>query len=295
MADSMQTCEASKKGNNNPQPTPPEEEPEPKKEGDATRSSFPRPSLVPETDWRLVRARLVAGEQATSINGPGTEVGEGVPTSDSLPSSGSHGFYPAVGKRWAHPILSPEAGAVLIASEKLDGMPNFERSVVLLLNGGPGWSKIGPYGLILNQPLPRRIKHVKPKDQALIRTFGACQVHVGGPLDTNKFLLLHATPGVKNFREVIPGVYYGSPDGLEPSAEMMRTKNTLPQDLRFFFGYSGWGTEQLNKEISMGLWHVAACSTDLITGVSNAGLWEEILLLMGGKYAELSKRPRRKM
>jgi putative transcriptional regulator len=50
----------------------------------------------------------------------------------------------------------------------------------------------------------------------------------------------------------------------------------------------------LKKEIAAGLWCVAACSSDLIASASTAGLWEEVLQLMGGKYLELSKRPRRK-
>jgi putative transcriptional regulator len=103
------------------------------------------------------------------------------------------------------------------------------------------------------------------------------------------FLLLHGTPGVKGYREVIPGVYYGAATGLE---EM--TKGNRLLDYRLFFGYSGWGVEQLKKEIDAGLWYVAASSTDLITGHSAAGLWEEILGLMGGKYSELGKRPRRR-
>ncbi|CAM6119382.1 unnamed protein product [Calypogeia fissa] len=252
------------------QPVPEEENPEP-----ASEQASPDPL---EVDWRAFRAKLVVTESVSTSDETGTsseekEAGHSVP----------------LGTRWAHPILAPEAGCVLIATEKIDGQQSFERSVILLLSPGSSNPREGPYGLILNRPLSCRIKDIRPKDRTLVKFFGNCQVHHGGPLDEDMFLLLHGTPGVKGYREVIPGVYYGAANGLE---EIMKGNHLL--DYRFFFGYSGWGVEQLKKEIEAGLWFVAACSTDLITGHSAAGLWEEILLLMGGKYAELSKRPRRR-
>ncbi|KAH8956921.1 hypothetical protein BDL97_07G067100 [Sphagnum fallax] len=226
-----------------------------------------------ELDWRAFRAQLVQSEK------PGSK-------SIGTKSSAAH---------WAHPILAPEAGCVLIATEKLDGQQNFERTVVLLLSPGSSNPREGPYGLILNRPLSRRIKEIKLNDWALVKHFGNCQAYLGGPMDTEVFLLLHGTSGIQGFQEVIPGVYYGTSDGLEPVAEFAKGGNhSLPQGFRFVFGYSGWGSDQLKKEIAAGLWCVAACSSDLIASASTAGLWEEVLQLMGGKYLELSKRPRRK-
>ncbi|KAG6540984.1 hypothetical protein Mapa_017654 [Marchantia paleacea] len=277
-------CEASAqedKGNTVPDDEKSDQNPSPvpKKDADSPGASPPE-SEPPESDWRSFRARLVVSEQQTSEIEE-TETSDGKATNNDLAGT--------LPKRWAHPILAPETGCVLIATDKIDGQQSFERSVILLLSPGSTNPREGPYGLILNRPLSCRIKDIKPKDRTLVKFFGNCQVHHGGPLDEDMFLLLHGTEGVKGYREVIPGVYYGAASGLE---EIMRERR--PLDYRFFFGYSGWSVDQLKKEIEQGLWCVAACSTDLITGHSAAGLWEEILLLMGGKYAELSKRPRRK-
>ncbi len=108
-----------------------------------------------ELDWRAFRAQLVQSEKPGS-KGIGTK------------SSAAH---------WAHPILAPEAGCVLIATEKLDGQQNFERTVVLLLSPGSSNPREGPYGLILNRPLSRRIKEIKLNDWALVKHFGNCQVY----------------------------------------------------------------------------------------------------------------------
>ncbi|KAL2642632.1 hypothetical protein R1flu_010219 [Riccia fluitans] len=251
-----------------------------KKEGNSSGAS--QPQSEPETDWRAFRARLVVSEQQqTSTRSETESTQDNAADHDELAGP--------LPKRWAHPILAPETGCVLIATDKIDGQQSFERSVILLLSPGSTHPREGPYGLILNRPLSCRIKDIKPKDRTLVKFFGNCQVHHGGPLDEDMFLLLHGTEGVRGYREVIPGVYYGAASGLE---EIMRGRR--PLDYRFFFGYSGWSVDQLKREIDQGLWCVAACSTDLITGHSAARLWEEILMLMGGKYAELSKRPRRK-
>jgi hypothetical protein len=111
-----------------------------------------------EMDWRAFRAQLVQSEK------PGNK------------SIGAEGSMMPAAKRWAHPILAPEAGCVLIATEKLDGQQNFERTVILLLSPGSSNPREGPYGLILNRPLLRRIKDIKPKDRALVKHFGNCQV-----------------------------------------------------------------------------------------------------------------------
>jgi hypothetical protein len=111
-----------------------------------------------EMDWRAFRAQLVQTEK------PGNK------------SIGPEGSMMPAAKRWAHPILAPEAGCVLIATEKLDGQQNFERTVILLLSPGSSNPREGPYGLILNRPLLRRIKDIKPKDRALVKHFGNCQV-----------------------------------------------------------------------------------------------------------------------
>ncbi|KAL3695954.1 hypothetical protein R1sor_010030 [Riccia sorocarpa] len=252
-----------------------------KKESNPSGASPPQPDS--EKDWRAFRARLVVSEQQQQAsNRTETEQTEG--------NGGGHDeLVGPLPTRWAHPILAPETGCVLIATDKIDGQQSFERSVILLLSPGSTNPREGPYGLILNRPLSIRIKDLKPKDRTLVKFFGNCQVHHGGPLDEDMFLLLHGTEGVKGYREVIPGVYYGAASGME---EII--KGRRPIDYRFFFGYSGWSVDQLKREIDQGLWCVAACSTDLITAHSAAGLWEEILMLMGGKYAELSKRPRRK-
>ncbi|KAK9740648.1 hypothetical protein RND81_03G050900 [Saponaria officinalis] len=226
-------------------------------------------------DWREFRATLFAQEQAESVE-PGTH-------KESKP----------LGLKWAHPISSPETGSILVATEKLDGVSTFERTVVLLLRSGTRHPQEGPFGVVLNRPLHKKIKHMKPNNLDLATTFADCSLHFGGPLEASMFLLKTVeNPKLAGFEEVISGLCFGSRNSLVKAMELVKKGILTPLDFRFFVGYAGWQFDQLREEIESNYWHVAACSTNLIFDGSLEGLWEETLQLMGGQYSDLSRRPK---
>lgn len=202
--------------------------------------------------------------------------------------------------KWAHPISVPETGCVLVATEKLDGVRTFERTVVLLLRSGTRHPQEGPFGVVINRPLHKKIKHMKPTNLDLATTFSDCPLHFGGPLEASMFLL--KTGGrskLPGFEEVIPGLCFGARNSLDEAAELVKKGVLKSQDFRFFVGYAGWQLDQLKEEIESDYWYVAACSLNLIYGgfpdSSSENLWEEILQLMGGQYSELSRKPKQDM
>ncbi|RWW11466.1 hypothetical protein GW17_00024926 [Ensete ventricosum] len=201
-----------------------------------------------------------------------------------------------VGLKWAHSIPVPETGCVLVATEKLDGVPSFERTVVLLLRLGSRDPRDGPFGVILNRPLHRKIKDMKPSNPNLATIFADCSVHFGGPLEANMFLLRMGDgaplPGLE---EVISGVCFGARNSLDEAAALVKKGVLRPHDFRFFVGYAGWQFDQLLDEIESNYWVVAACSSHLMDGATvdpSSNLWEEILQLMGGQYSDLSRKPK---
>ncbi|KAJ9559833.1 hypothetical protein OSB04_004993 [Centaurea solstitialis] len=224
------------------------------------------------TDWREFRAILYLNQQLM-LN----KQDEGVVQESKR-----------LGSKWAHPLTSPETGCVLVATEKLDGVQTFERSVVFLLGSGTRHPQEGPFGVIVNRPLHKKIKNMKPTNLHLATTFSDCLLHFGGPLEASIFL--YDPEGRKTFLI--------SKKSSRICLLVLETPwmKLRPQDFRFFVGYAGWQLDQLREEIDAGLWHVAACSSNLIFGgtqsSSTAGLWEEILQLMGGRYSELSRKPK---
>lgn len=206
----------------------------------------------------------------------------------------------SLGLKWAHPIPVPETGCVLVATEKLDGVRTFERTVVLLLRSGTRHPQEGPFGVVINRPLHKKIKHMKPTNLDLATTFSDCSLHFGGPLEASMFLLKTGEkPKLPGFEEVIPGLCFGARNSLDEAAGLVKKGVLKPQDFRFFVGYAGWQLDQLRDEIESDYWYVAACSSNLISGglsdSSSEGLWEEILQLMGGHYSELSRKPKQDM
>ncbi|GMH24933.1 hypothetical protein Nepgr_026776 [Nepenthes gracilis] len=227
-------------------------------------------------DWRSFRARLVAAERISRPMGD--------PISSVDPEQVMDYPHPslAIGDKWAHAIPEPERGCLLIATEKLDGVHIFERTVILLLSTGP----VGPTGVILNRPSLMSIKETRSSVLDRAGTFLDRPLFFGGPLEEGLFLLSRPNGGSNGvFEEVMKGLYYGRKEAVGCAAEMVRRNLVGPDDFRFFDGYCGWEMEQLRGEIRAGYWTVAACGPGIIglDSVGKRGLWVEVLGLMGSK------------
>lgn len=195
----------------------------------------------------------------------------------------------SIGDNWAHKIYEPEKGCLLIATEKLDGVHIFERTVILLLATGP----IGPTGIILNRPSLMSIKEMKSSTLDAVGTFSERPLFFGGPLEEGFFLVSPKDENINNndgivansgvFEEVMKGLYYGTKGSVGCVAEMVKRNVVGVGDLRFYDGYCAWEKEQLRDEIRSGYWTLAACSSSVIglASVGSVGLWEEILGLLG--------------
>lgn len=196
----------------------------------------------------------------------------------------------SIGEKWAHMIHEPERGCLLIATEKLDGVHIFERTVVLLLSNGP----LGPSGIILNRPSLMSIKETRSTALDVAGTFSGRPLYFGGPLEAGLFLVSpkrseeeEKEDGIGKtgvFDEVMKGIYYGSKESVGCASEMVKRNLVGIQDFRFFDGYCGWEKEQLRDEIRAGYWTLAACSPTVIgLDYGTLGLWEELLGLLGHK------------
>ncbi|KAK8553149.1 hypothetical protein V6N13_089364 [Hibiscus sabdariffa] len=232
-----------------------------------------KPTL--ESDWRSFRAKLVAVEKA-SKSSSWTDPDTVVDHPPSIP----------ITDKWVHTLHEPEKGCLLIATEKLDGVHIFERTVILLLSMGP----IGPSGIILNRPSLMSIKEMRSPILDIAGTFSDRPLFFGGPLEEGLFLVSpkrddNGTRKSGVFEQVMEGLYYGKKESVGCAAEMVKRDVIGAGDLRFFDGYCGWEKEQLNEEVRAGYWTIAASSPNAIglANVGNVGLWDEILGLLGPK------------
>ena len=159
-----------------------------------------------------------------------------------------------------------ESGQLLVATPLL-GDPNFERTVVLLLEH----SDEGALGVVLNRPSDLAVGDILP-DWADLAT-PPDEVFHGGQVSTDSALALVRTTGepvigVRSLPHEVGVVDLDTPTELVQNAV---------QALRVFAGYAGWGAGQLEGEIEEGAWFVVDTLPEDAFTADPDSLWRRVL------------------
>lgn len=172
-------------------------------------------------------------------------------------------------------------GRLLVSTPGL-GDPNFDRSVVLLLEHDPD----GALGVILNRPSTTAVGEVLPAWSDL--TSEPPVVFAGGPVDSTAAICLGSTR---------PGAVNGAVQALTPTLGVVDLDGDpalLSADVayvRVFAGYAGWGGGQLDAEVEAGGWFVLDCLPSDPFTASPLTLWRAVLRRQGGRLALASTYP----
>jgi putative transcriptional regulator len=175
---------------------------------------------------------------------------------------------------------SPRPGRLLVASPQLLD-PNFERSVVLLLDH----DEAGSLGVVLNRPSPVLVGDVLGGWEGLVGEPGV--LFHGGPVSTDSALAVaslatgHEPVG---FRRLFDDT--GILD-LDTPTELL---DAAIRGVRIFAGYAGWGAGQLTAEIEEGSWYVVPLEDGDVFGPPDR-LWNRVLRRQPGELAWVSTRP----
>jgi len=175
----------------------------------------------------------------------------------------------------------PSTAGRLLVAEPMLGDPNFDRTVVLVVDHNPE----GAFGLVLNRPTDVPVAGPLP-DWARLATAPAV-VHVGGPVEPESGWALAAVryPDHPGFVPVLREV--GLLDlELDPSV-----LDDVVVSLRLYAGYSGWGPGQLDAELAQGAWIVVDAMADDAFLPASSDLWPRILARQGGHLARLAVFP----
>ena len=142
---------------------------------------------------------------------------------------------------------SVEKGVLRLASPLLSD-PNFHQAVLLIIEHGRG----GTVGLILNHPTNMLLSEALPDFTVLKRTNH--RLFTGRPVEqTQLVLLFRLTQLLPDTRQIVAGVYVGTPRVLERIMTQPKTSETF----RAFAGFSGWAPGQLELKCSKE--HGASC------------------------------------
>lgn len=177
--------------------------------------------------------------------------------------------------------LKPNKGKLLIAEPSLTGDVSFNRSVVLLAEH----NEEGSVGFILNKPLEYLINDLVTE---ITIPF---QVYNGGPVEQDNLYFIHKVPHlIDDSIEISDGIYWGG--NFEKTVALINQKIISEDDIRFFLGYSGWSSLQLNQELSSKSWIVVDNEyQSQIIKKSLGAFWREKMMELGGDYLIWSNAP----
>ncbi|NGN66313.1 YqgE/AlgH family protein [Streptomyces sp. A7024] len=187
--------------------------------------------------------------------------------------------------------VSSLTGRLLVATPSLAD-PNFERSVVLLLDHDDE----GSLGVVLNRPTPVDVGDVLQAWAELAGDPGV--VFQGGPVSLDSALGIAVVPGPEamegggsvedgplGWRRVHGAI--GLVD-LDAPPELLAAELGA---LRIFAGYAGWGPGQLEDELAEGAWYVVESEPGDVSSPVPEGLWRAVLRRQRNELAMVATYP----
>ncbi|GLU44956.1 YqgE/AlgH family protein [Allomuricauda sp. NBRC 101325] len=175
----------------------------------------------------------------------------------------------------------PKKGNLLVAEPSLTGDVSFNRSVVLIAEH----NHEGSVGFILNKPLDYTISDLVSEITIPFQVFN------GGPVEQDNLYFIHKVPHlIENSIEISDGIFWGG--NFDRTVELINSGTISQQDIRFFLGYSGWGSQQLDQELSSKSWVVVQNEYESsILEKSAIAFWKEKMVELGGDYLLWSNAP----
>jgi len=169
-------------------------------------------------------------------------------------------------------------GTLLVADKKLTD-PNFEKTVVLIIN----YDDHGTVGLVVNRqgdvPVSTLLADTKAAKYRNDAAFSA------GPVEPRSVLaLLRARTGPKGAQHVAGDIWAILDQDL---LESTLAGHAGPDRLRFYVGYAGWGPGQLEAEMDAGAWRAIHSNADTVFDATPETLWERVTRTMDLRVAGL--------
>ncbi len=170
--------------------------------------------------------------------------------------------------------IKPAKGKILISEPFLNDY-YFKRSVVLLAEH----NEEGTFGLIINKPFDLMLSDI-------IKDFPAfnATVFLGGPVKTDSLYFIHTLgQTIENSLEITDGLFWGG--DIDHVKELISTGKISPKEIKFFVGYSGWVSKQLDGELARNSWLVAAIRAKQVMEANPDNLWKESVKRLGSDYS----------
>lgn len=172
-------------------------------------------------------------------------------------------------------------GKLLYAEPTLNNDINFNRSVVLLVEE----NKLGTVGFILNKKTMYSTLDLVPElNQNFI-------IYNGGPVEKDNLYFIHNIPElINNSIKITDTLYWGG--DFSSVVRLINEKKIDKSQIKFFLGYSGWNSNQLNEEIEEKAWIIDnANEIENLALNTKKNIWKSKLISLGGEYLIWSNSP----
>jgi putative transcriptional regulator len=184
-------------------------------------------------------------------------------------------------------------GGRLLVATPVIGDPNFERTVVFLLDH----SEDGAMGVVVNRPTDVGVGGSLPQWAAM--TARPSVVFVGGPVEQDAAIGLarpRAGVGAHPDDEDTWSLVHTEADsvGLLATVDLDAAPAAASalDAVRVYVGYAGWGPGQLEHELAQEAWVTAVARPSDLWSPAPDHLWVEVLRRQRGTVAWLSLYPR---
>ncbi len=170
----------------------------------------------------------------------------------------------------------PQTGTLLIAEPFLREK-YFNHAVICLIDYEKGK---GSMGIVLNRATNYTLNNILD----CVTAKQEIPVFCGGPMSCDRLYFLHTLDGIiPNSREIKQGLYIGG--NFETMLDYINSGYPIEGKIRFFIGYSGWDTGQLDEELQKNVWAVTDIQDNsaLLTGEENQ-YWHNQVRAMGDDY-----------
>lgn len=178
-----------------------------------------------------------------------------------------------------------QKGCLLIAEPSILGDVSFNRSVVLLAEHNDE----GSVGFIINKPLPYSLNDLIPDIEVEFTIYN------GGPVEQDNLYFVHNIPElIPNSVEISNGIFWGG--DYETTKNLLNQGKIEKDSIRFFLGYSGWESQQLESEMQSNSWILTnnIYKKNLFKKPA-VSFWKDQLEVLGGDYLLWANAPENPM
>lgn len=178
-------------------------------------------------------------------------------------------------------LMLPKKGCLLVAEPSILNDISFNRAVILLTEH----NQDGSVGFIINKPLTHTINDLIPEINA------SFIIYNGGPVEQDNLYFIHNVPHlIPDSIEISYGIYWGG--DFEITKNLINEGIILKENIRFFLGYTGWETDQLEYELEENSWIIVENELkEKIIGKNSQNFWKEKMNQLGGDYLLFSNSP----